>query len=381
MIIAVLKEPTEENRVSLLPEQVAQLINKKHEVWIESGAGSGCYASDEEYQSVGARIRLASEILREANILLRIHCLEIPFSLQIPENQILIGVFHPLSNLPVMEKLATTGLTVISLDCLPRTTRAQGMDVLSSQANIAGYKAVLVAASQYGRYFPMLMTAAGTITPAKVLILGAGVAGLQAIATARRLGGVVEVFDTRISVKEEVLSLGARFIEVEGASDSSTAGGYAVEQSEVFKKAQKERITASIKKADIVITSAQVPGKKAPILVTREMLNLMKPGSVIVDLASSTGGNTEETRNNAVHQYHGITIIGDSNLPSTVAGDASKLYGKNILNFLSLILDQEGKVHIDLNDEIIRSACIAHQGKIVQEKVLSLFSQSALLNQ
>jgi NAD(P) transhydrogenase subunit alpha len=230
------------------------------------------------------------------------------------------------------------------------------MDVLSSQANIAGYKAVLLAANLYGRYFPMFMTAAGSIAPAKLLILGAGVAGLQAIATARRLGAVVEVFDTRPAVKEEVMSLGAKFVEVEGAADASKAGGYAVEQTEEYKQKQQARIAESIAKSDIVITTAQIPGKKAPILITEEMLLRMRNGSVIIDLAAATGGNTPFTRNNETVEFNGVKIVGNSMLPASMPSDASKLYGKNVLNFLALIINKEGQIEINEEDELIRGA-------------------------
>jgi NAD(P) transhydrogenase subunit alpha len=230
------------------------------------------------------------------------------------------------------------------------------MDILSSQANIAGYKAVLLAANTYGRYFPMFMTAAGSIAPAKVLILGAGVAGLQAIATSRRLGSVVEVFDTRPAVKEEVMSLGAKFVEVDGAADASSAGGYAVEQTDEYKLKQQQRIAESVAKADIIITTAQIPGKKAPILITSTMLDSMRTGSVIIDLAAATGGNTPETKNNETVVYKGVTIIGNSNLPATMPSDASKLYGKNIMNFIQLIIDKEGKLNINMEDDLVKGA-------------------------
>ncbi len=246
------------------------------------------------------------------------------------------------------------------------------MDVLSSQANIAGYKAVLLAAYSYSRYFPMFMTAAGSIAPAKVLILGAGVAGLQAIATARRLGAVVEVFDTRPAVKEEVMSLGAKFVEVEGAADASAAGGYAVEQSETYKQQQQQRIAESIAKADIVITTAQIPGKAAPVLVSSDMLDRMRPGAVIVDLAAATGGNTSATKNNETVHYKGVTIIGNSNLPATMPADASKLYSKNLFNFLKLILTKEGELHLNFEDDIVKGACITHNGEIVNDRVKSM---------
>ncbi len=255
---------------------------------------------------------------------------------------------------------------------IPRTTRAQSMDVLSSQANIAGYRAVLVAATTFPKYFPMLMTAAGSIAPAKVLILGAGVAGLQAIATARRIGAVVEVFDTRAAVKEEVMSLGAKFVEVEGAADASTAGGYGVEQTEEYKQKQQQRIAEAIAKAEVVITTAQIPGKKAPILITEQMIDNMKAGSVIIDIAAATGGNTPFTKNSLTVRHKGVTIIGNSNLASGMPWDASKLYGKNILNFLNLVIDKQGKLNLNWEDDLVKGTCITHNGEIVNKQVKSL---------
>jgi NAD(P) transhydrogenase subunit alpha len=271
-----------------------------------------------------------------------------------------------------MQTWAVNGITSFSLDMLPRTTRAQGMDVLSSQANIAGYKAVLHAANIFPKYFPMFMTAAGSIPPAKVLILGAGVAGLQAIATARRLGAVVEVFDTRPAVKEEVMSLGAKFIEVEGAADAGKAGGYAVEQSAEFLQKQKSKIAESIAKADIVITTAQIPGRPAPILVTTAMIEAMKKGSVIIDIAAGTGGNTELTKNNETVYHNGISIVGNSALASTMPSDASKLYGKNVLNFLQLIIDAAGRLNLDWEDDLVKGSCITHGREVVNGKVKEL---------
>jgi NAD(P) transhydrogenase subunit alpha len=250
-------------------------------------------------------------------------------------------------------------VTIFSIDMIPRTTRAQSMDVLSSQANIAGYKAVLLAANLFPKYFPMFMTAAGSIPPAKVLILGAGVAGLQAIATARRLGAVVEVFDTRPAVKEEVMSLGGKFIEVEGAADASKAGGYAVEQSADFLQKQKEKIAASVAKSDIIITTAQIFGKQAPVLITEEMIGNMKSGSVIIDLAAATGGNTSLTKNNETINYKGVTIVGNSSLQSTMPFDASKMYGKNICNFLQLIIDKNGGLNLNLEDDLVKGTLVS----------------------
>jgi NAD(P) transhydrogenase subunit alpha len=301
---------------------------------------------------------------------------DILLSIQQPEEsisgKILLGVYQPLFNFAKVNEWANAKNTVFSIDTIPRTTRAQAMDVLSSQANIAGYKAVLLAATEYSRYFPMFMTAAGSIAPAKMLILGAGVAGLQAIATAKRLGAVVEVFDTRPAVKEEVQSLGAKFVEVEGAADASAAGGYAVEQTEEYKQKQQQKIAESVAKADIVITTAQIPGKKAPILLTDAMIHSMRNGSVIIDLASATGGNTNFTRNNETVWVGGVKIIGNSNLASTMPSDASKMYGKNILNFLKLIIDKEGKTYLNFEDELVKETCIAHDGVVTNERVKAL---------
>jgi H+-translocating NAD(P) transhydrogenase subunit alpha len=371
MTIGVLKEPSDETRVSLLPEAVAALSKKGISTLIENGAGENAFADDESYQKAGAQVKTRAEVIQSSEIIL---------SIQAPErneisnfkSKVLIGVYFPLYEVELMQQWAQQGITCFSLDMLPRTTRAQTMDVLSSQANIAGYKAALEAANLYSRYFPMFMTAAGTIVPAKVLILGAGVAGLQAIATARRLGAVVEVLDTRPAVKEEVVSLGAKFIEVEGAADASKAGGYAVEQTDEYKRRQEQKVADSIAKADIVITTAQIFGKKAPILITEKMLNAMRNGSVIIDIAAATGGNTPFTKNNETVRYNGVTIVGNSNLPATMPSDASKLYGKNILNFLQLITNKEGQINLNWDDDLVKGSCITHDGEVVSERVRPL---------
>ena len=373
MIIGVLREPEGENRVSLIPETVKQLLPLHIEVWVESNAGIRAFADDSSYQQAGATIHTAEGLYSNATVLLRIQPPERSEIPQIRPEAVLVGIFQPLYQLELMQQLAASNVTVFSMDNIPRNSRAQSMDVLSSQANIAGYRAILEAASRYSRYFPMLMTAAGSIPPAKVLILGAGVAGLQAIATARRLGAVVEVFDTRPAVKEEVMSLGGKFVEVEGAADASTAGGYAVEQDQAFQERQKARIADSISKSDIVISTAQIPGKKAPVLVTREMLDRMKRGSVIIDLAAATGGNTEVTRNKETIQYNGVTVIGNSDLASLIPSDASKLYGKNILNFLRLIIDPSGNLKLDFSDILVDGTCICHGGQITNDRVKKFF--------
>jgi NAD(P) transhydrogenase subunit alpha len=373
MIIGVLKEPSPETRVSLLPEHIATLKKWNCETWIESGAGNNSFAEDGKYTDAGATIKSRNEILQGAEIILAINPL-VEEDIQQFKAKVLLGFYQSLFNANAINSWAQKGLTVFSMDMLPRTTRAQSMDVLSSQANIAGYKAVLLAANLYPKYFPMFMTAAGSIPPAKMLILGAGVAGLQAIATAKRLGAVIEVFDTRPAVKEEVMSLGAKFVEVEGAADASKAGGYAVEQTEEFMQRQKARIAEAVAKADIVITTAQIPGKKAPVLITDDMLSQMKNGSVIIDIAAATGGNTSQTKNDETVIYKGVNIVGNSLLPGAMPSDASKLYGKNVLNFLQLIIDKDGNLNLNFEDDLVRGTCVANGGAVTNERVAGLLN-------
>ena len=368
MIIGLLRESLPETRVSLTDEGVMALIKKGIDVVVEQGAGVRAFCDDDAYRKVGARVLSAAEVIEQSAVVLCIH----PPSLDLLpslKGKVIVGAYQPLYQKEWATTVASNNITCFSLDMLPRTTRAQAMDILSSQANIAGYKAVLLAATTYSRYFPMFMTAAGSIAPAKVLILGAGVAGLQAIATAKRLGAVVEVFDTRPAVKEEVMSLGAKFIEVEGAADASKAGGYAVEQSADYLQRQAERIAAAAAKADIVITTAQIPGKKAPILITEQMIASMRAGTVIIDLAAATGGNTPFTENNQTVQKSGVTIIGNSALFCTMPADASKLYGKNIINFLQLILSKEAQLHLNWEDDLVKGCCITHEGQVVHERL------------
>ena len=368
MTIGVLKEPNNETRVSLLPEHIAVLKKQQVNVIVEKSAGEKAFASDEQYVNAGTSIGSRMEVLQSADIILSISPLTTE-DIANCKSKIFLGLYQPLFNSAYIKDLSQKDLTVFSIDMLPRTTRAQSMDVLSSQANIAGYKAVLLAANRFPKYFPMFMTAAGSIPPAKLLILGAGVAGLQAIATAKRLGAVVEVFDTRPAVKEEVMSLGAKFVEVEGAADAAKAGGYAVEQSEEFMARQKARIAESVAKSDIIITTAQIPGKKAPILITEEMIHSMKNGSVIIDIAAATGGNTPFTKNDETVIVNGVSIIGNSNLAADMPSDASKLYGKNILNFLQLIISKEGEINLNFEDDLVKGTCIAHGGNITNERV------------
>ncbi len=372
MIIGVLKEPHPETRVSLLPEHLPAIKKLNADVLIETGAGATAFASDEKYEQAGAKVVSRQMVLKQSTLLLSINLLTTTDLDISSEGSVLLGNYQPLFNADKVPYWLQKNITVFSIDMIPRTTRAQSMDVLSSQANISGYKAVLLAANLLPHYFPMFMTAAGTIAPAKVLILGAGVAGLQAIATARRLGAVVEVFDTRPSVKEEVMSLGAKFIEVEGAADASKAGGYAVEQNEEYKQRQQEKIQQSVIKNDIVITTAQIPGKKAPVLITAETIGNMKNGSVIIDLAAATGGNTGLTKNGETVVHNGVRIVGDSILPATMPYDASKLYGKNILNFMQLIITAAGEMNLNFGDDLVAGTCIVHKGKIVNEKIASM---------
>ena len=375
MIIGVLREPAFETRVSVLPDIASAIIKKGVQVSVEGGAGEKAFAADADYALAGAAILPREQVIEDADIIL---CMHQPATadLEAFRSKIIIGIYQPLYQPAMATRWVEFNITSFSLDMLPRTTRAQSMDVLSSQANIAGYKAVLTAANIYSRYFPMLMTAAGSIAPAKVLILGAGVSGLQAIATAKRLGSVVEVFDTRPAVKEEVMSLGAKFVEVDGAADASKAGGYAVEQTAEFLQRQKQKIAESIVKSDIIISTAQIPGRKAPVLITGEMISMMKKGSVIIDLAAATGGNSELTVDNETIVHEGITIVGNSALPSSMPSDASKLYGKNVFNFLQLIITKEATLNLNFLDDLVVGCCITHNGTVLNERVKSMLTES-----
>lgn len=374
MILGILKETNNDKRVSLLPEQAAVLVAKQVSVIVETGAGNAAYAADATYTEKNVSVKDRATVLSTADLVLSINPLSSSEMAQLKPGAVVLGTFQPLFNIDLVKQAIDKKASLFSMDMIPRTTRAQSMDVLSSQANIAGYRAVLLAATMFPKYFPMFMTAAGSIPPAKMVIIGAGVAGLQAIATAKRLGAVVEVSDTRPQVKEEVMSLGAKFIEVEGAADASKAGGYAVEQSEEFKQRQQQRLAVSIAKADIIITTAQIPGKKAPVLITDAMLKSMKPGSVVVDLAAATGGNTAVTKNNETIVYEGVTILGNSNLASDMPSDASKLYGKNILNFLQLIITKEGVLELNFEDDLVKGCCMAHEGAVANERVAALIN-------
>jgi NAD(P) transhydrogenase subunit alpha len=290
------------------------------------------------------------------------------------EGQIICSVLNPVENREWLENARTKGLSVLALDIVPRTTRAQSMDILSSMATVSGYKAVLEAASLLPRFFPMFMSAAGTIKPARVLILGAGVAGLQAVATARKLGAIVEVFDVRSAVKEEVKSLGGKFIEVEGAKEDASAGGYAVEQTEEFKKKQQDLIQQRAIAADVIIATAQIPGRKAPVLVLKETVLNMNPGSVIIDLAASSGGNCELTENGKKIVINGVTIIGKSDYPSDMSTDASKMFGNNIINLIKIMIDKDGNIIMNMSDDIIYGTTAVHGREYISARVKQMLN-------
>lgn len=375
MIIGVLKENSNENRVSLLPDNIKKLTDNKVTLYIEHEAGVRAGMSDDNYKEAGAQIVGREKVIKESDILLSITLPDQKELSSLKKEAIVISLINPLQNQKVVDNLLQLNLTSFSLDLVPRTTRAQSMDVLSSMATVAGYKAVLEAANLLSNFFPMFMSAAGTIKPAKVLVLGAGVAGLQAIATARKLGAVVEAFDVRSAVKEEVQSLGGKFIEVEGAIDDDSAGGYAVEQSEDYKKMQQQLIQDHAMKANVVISTAQIPGRKAPLLIKKETVEQMPKGSVIVDLAASTGGNCEVTKNDEIIQYKGVTIVGKSNYPSEIPIDASKMFGNNLINFLQLLIDKDGNLSVDFDDDIVSGTCLTHMGKIMNTRVKKIIQK------
>lgn len=375
MNIGVLKEQSPETRVALLPELITSLTDLKNTVIVQEDAGLDAFAKNNEYEKAGASVKNIKDLLLKAEVIVKVNSITEEELKSIKTDQVIIGTLNPLSDKKTVLMLKEHGVTAFSLDAIPRISRAQAMDVLSSMATVAGYRAVLEAAFSLPTFFPMFMSAAGTIKPAKVLVLGAGVAGLQAIATARKLGAVVEAFDVRSAVKEEVQSLGAKFVEVEGAVDDASAGGYAVEQTEEFKQRQSQLIQDHTIQSNVVICTAQIPGRKAPILIKKETVESMRTGSVIIDLAASTGGNCELTENDKTINQHGVTIIGNSNYAAGMPVDASRMYGKNLLNFLKLIMDKEGNLNLNFEDEIVKGACITHQGEIVNERVKALFEK------
>jgi H+-translocating NAD(P) transhydrogenase subunit alpha len=368
MTIAVLKEFSPETRVALTPETVQKLTQTGATVLIENRAGENAHFADSDYLKAGGKIVSRKEVLEKADCLLTLSPVK-PEEIREWKGKMLIGALDPYRNKPQIDALLAGRITSFSLELLPRTTLAQSMDILSSMGTVSGYRAVLDAATRLPRFFPMFMSAAGTIKPAMMLILGAGVAGLQAIATARRLGAVVEVFDVRSAVKEEVQSLGGKFVEVQGAREDSAAGGYAVDQTEEYLQKQRELIHQRALRSDVVICTAVIPGKKAPVLLFKSTVESMKGGSVIIDLAASSGGNCELTRNGEVIVHHGITIVGKSDFPGTMPIDASYMLSNNFMGFLRLILDEKGDHHFDWNNEIIRGSCLTRDGVLMNEKL------------
>lgn len=374
MIVGILKEYGSEKRVAMLQGEAAALKKLGAEVYVENNAGENAFVSDDDYRSAGATPASRSEVIEKASLLLSVNPIPEKDLGICTEGKILCSVLNPVENEAWLEKARAAKLTVLALDLIPRTTRAQSMDILSSMATVAGYKAVLHAASISPKFFPMFMSAAGTVKPSRILILGAGVAGLQAIAIARKLGAVVEVFDVRSAVKEEVKSLGGKFIEVEGAREDTAAGGYAVEQTDEFKKKQQELIQQRAIAADVVIATAQIPGKKAPLLLLKETINKMKPGSIIIDLAASTGGNCELTENGKTITISGVTIIGKSDYPSDMPADASRMFGSNIINLLKIMIGKEGNLDLNMQDEIINGTTAVHAGEFVSQRVKQMLN-------
>ena len=372
MKILILKgKSLEEKRVAITPDLVSKYSKLGYEIFVESGAGEKCNISDQEFNNVSAKVVAnIEEVLNQVDIVLVV---ESPYSddlkklAQVKKDAILLGALNPYFEKEKIENYAVAGINAVAAELFPRITRAQSMDILSSQSNLAGYRAVIDAVYHLSTAIPMMMTAAGTITPAKVMILGAGVAGLQAIATAKRLGAVVTAFDVRAAAKEQVESLGAKFIEVKAdEKDGETKGVYAQEMSFDYQKRQEQAIFDNIIKQDVVISTALIPGKPAPKLISKEMVEKMVDGAVIVDLAAVNGGNCELTKKDEIVKIGGVTILGYSNFPSRVAKDASKLYAKNLYNFIELITDKNSKIiKLDLEDEIIKSALLTNQGKVL----------------
>ena len=358
-----------ERRVALVPEAARGLVKGGLEVAVEAGAGASAFFGDAIYMDAGAKLTDAATALG-SDAVLKVQPPTPDEVGRLRAGAVLISFLQPATNADVVAALAKQKVSAFSLDLVPRISRAQSMDALSSQAGIAGYKSVLLAANHLPKFFPLLMTAAGTVAPARVLVMGAGVAGLQAIATSRRLGAVVEAYDVRPAVKDEVHSLGATFLELPLEAQEGT-GGYAREQSEDFLRRQRELIGDRVAASDVVITTAAIPGRKAPILVTADMVRRMRPGSVIVDLAAETGGNSELTKPGEIIQVGGVTIDGTRNLPSTMPVHASQLYSKNVSTLL-LLLVKDGTLKLDFNDEIVKGACVTYDGAIVNPRAKEL---------
>jgi NAD(P) transhydrogenase subunit alpha len=372
MKIGVLTENVPgEKRVAVSPDSVKAYRKKGVEVAIEAGAGAGSFISDQALAEAGAKMVTAPEAVQGADVILTVRRPEAKALAGAKADALVIGLMEPYGDISGLSALAREGFTVLALELLPRITRAQAMDVLSSQANLAGYKAVIDAAAQYRRAFPMMMTAAGTVPPARVFVMGAGVAGLQAIATARRLGAIVSATDVRAAAAEQVQSLGAKFVFVEGLKDAATQGGYAKELTEEDRKKQAALVAEHLKGQDIVVTTALIPGRPAPVLITREMVESMKPGSVIVDLAVERGGNCALSEAGKIVEHRGVTIMGLLNLPALLAGNASMLYAKNLQNFVDLVISKEGALAVNWEDEIIKETLVARDGKIVHPRLLA----------
>ena len=362
--------------MALVPDTAAKLKAAGLDVTVEEGAGAAAFFSDSEYEKAGVVVvKDAASLLKDADAVLKVQAPAVGEIDLIKKGALLISFLQPSTQGDIVRALAKRGVTAFSLELVPRISRAQSMDALSSQASAAGYKAVLMAAARLGKFFPMMMTAAGTVAPARVLVMGAGVAGLQAIATARRLGAVVSAYDVRPAVKEEVQSLGATFIELPLETQEGE-GGYAREQSEEFLRKQRELIGEHIAKSDVVITTAAIPGRRAPLLVTADMVKGMRRGSVIVDLAAETGGNVELTQAGEELEVGGVTIIGTRNVPSTMPLHASQLYARNVANLL-LHLVKDGAIHLDFEDEITKGSCITHGGEIVNERAKQTVATSS----
>jgi len=363
-----------ETRVAATPETVKKYISSGCEVIVQRGAGEGASFTDAAFEAAGATLADDfSSTTNNADIVLKVQALNAEEMKSLGKDTVVASLNAPFTN-PLLEDYAKHGLTMFAMEMIPRTSRAQSMDVLSSQANIAGYKSVLLALEHYQKFMPMLMTAAGTVQPAKVLIMGAGVAGLQAIATAKRLGALVEAFDVRAAAKEQVESLGGRFVEVEQDvdGDAEDTGGYAKEMSDDYKQKQAELIAKHAAAADIIITTALIPGRPAPVLITEDMVANMKPGSVIVDMAVEAGGNCPLSEKDAVWVKDGVTLVGVSNIPALLAADASALYAKNMLNFMGLMLDKKtGDINIDREDDIIEGSILCMGGEFLKADMLA----------
>ena len=377
MKVATPKETAaEERRVALVPDTATKLIAAGLQVSVEAGAGAAAYLTDEAYRTAGVSVVTGvADVLRDADAVLKVQAPSVAEAGLVRAGAVLVSFLQPATQADIVRALAKQGVTAFSLEVVPRISRAQSMDALSSQASAAGYKSVLMAAERLGKFFPMMMTAAGTVAPARVLVMGAGVAGLQAIATARRLGAVVSAYDVRPVVKEEVQSLGAAFIEL-ALEAQEGEGGYAREQSEEFLRKQRELIGEHIAKSDVVITTAAVPGRRAPLLVTADMVRGMRPGSVVVDLAAESGGNVELTQAGKDTDVGGVLIIGTRNVPSTMPLHASQLYARNVANLL-LHLVKDGAINLDFQDEITRGACVTHGGEIVSERAKQLLAAAS----